>query len=126
MLENPAAVFDKDEKARISDQLILLDLDKGGVRAIAFDPILDGYLILSRRENKKNKLFKLWFWDGDAANAPRRIRFNAPVDVDYAEGITPVHLNGEDRILIVFDDGVALKKKGAHYLVLDYGQLVID
>lgn len=126
VLDNPAAVFENDEKIKISNQLILLDLDKGGIRAIVFDPVLDGYLILSRREDKKAKSFKLWLWNGDAAHAPRRVRFQSPIDIDFAEGISPIRFNDEDRLFFVFDDGNTFKRKGGHYLMLDYGQLIID
>lgn len=40
---------------------------------MAFDPVLNGFLIISRRE-KKGKGFKLWFWDGTQDQNPRRLR----------------------------------------------------
>ena len=126
VLENPAGVFNHDEKVAISDELIFLDLDKGGIRSITFDPKLGGYLIISRRENKKGKAFKLWFWSGDTRQSPRRVRMPESINLDHAEGITPVRVEGRDRIFLVFDNGNSLKRVGGHYLMLNYDQLVID
>lgn len=126
VLENPHTAFAKVEKLQISSEQINLDLDKGGIRAISFDPRLDGYLIVSRREDKKKQPFKLWFWDGDASHSPRRIRVEGHDDIANAEGITPVRYKGQERLLMVFDDGRASKGKGAHYLLLAYEQLMLD
>jgi hypothetical protein len=126
IMENPIAAFERDEKPVISDQLVSLDLDKGGIRALVFDTRLGGYLILSRREDKKNKPFKLWFWDGDVENAPRRTRVAGLEDLSYAEGIAPIRVDGRERILIVFDDGDTARRKGGHYVLLTYDRLEID
>jgi len=122
VLENPRAVFEQDEKPRISDQLITLDLDGGGIRAICYDPHLGGFLIISR---KLNKSFKLWLWSGDADKRPKRIKIPDIKNLRQAEGVTPVVLNGRpEGILIVSDDGMGLKRKPGHYLFLRYDQLV--
>lgn len=122
VIENPHAVFDRGEKARISDQLIELDLAGGGIRAMSYDPHLDGFLIISR---KPNKSFKLWLWSGDADESPKRLRTPGIKNLRRSEGITPVVLDGRPAgILIVSDDGMGLKRKPGHYLFLRYEQLV--
>ena len=126
VMENPDTAFEKGVKPKISDELIYLDLAKGGIRAIVFDPMLDGYLIASHREDKKHRAFKLWFWDGEIGHAPRRVKIAGKTKIPHAEGITPVHINGEERLLIVFDDGNMPKRKGGHYLMLNYEHLSID
>jgi hypothetical protein len=126
VLNNPAAVFDRGEKVEIGDELIYLDLDKGGIRGIAFDPKLGGYLILSRREDKHGKSFKLWLWDGDTSHDARRVKLSGAPNLDHAEGISPVRFNGVDQILIVVDDGNTAARKGGHYILLDYEQLKIE
>lgn len=126
VMENPLSVFENDEAPKVSEELILLDLDKGGIRSMTFDPKLDGHLIISRREDKRNKPFKLWFWDGDADHAPRRVRIGLRGGIPRAEGIASVSHNGHERLLLVFDDGDAKKGQGAHYLLLDYDRLTID
>jgi hypothetical protein len=124
VLENPQGVFDQDEEPRISDRLIELDLDGGGIRSLSYDPHLGGFLIISR---KPGKSFKLWLWSGDADEPPRRVRMPDIKDLRQAEGVTPVRIDGRPTgIMIVSDDGVGLKGKPGHYLFLRYEQLVID
>ena len=122
VLENPRAVFDSDEKPRISDRLIELDLAGGGIRAMSYDPHLGGFLIISR---KPEKSFKLWLWSGDADESPKRLRIPGIKNLRQSEGVTPVVLDGRPAgILIVSDDGMGLKRKPGHYLFLRYEQLV--
>jgi hypothetical protein len=121
VLENPRAVFDRNEQPRISDRLIELDLAGGGIRALSYDPHLGGFLIISR---KPNKSFKLWLWSGDAGQSPQRLRIPDVKKLRQAEGVTPVRLDGLPAgILIVSDDGVGVKGTPGHYLFLRYEQL---
>ncbi|UCB55709.1 MAG: DUF3616 domain-containing protein [Thiotrichales bacterium] len=121
ILENPRAVFENDEKPRISDQLIELDLAGGGIRAMCYDPHLGGFLIISR---KPGKSFKLWLWSGKTDEPPGRLRTPDIKNLRRAEGVTPVLMNGRPAgILIVSDDGIGLKRKPGHYIFLRYEQL---
>ena len=126
VLQNPDTAFAKKKKPKIASELIYLDLGKGGIRGMTYDDKLDGYFILSRREDKKKKLFRLWFWDGDRSHSPRHVQIQGDNDIKHAEGITPIRHNGEERLLIVFDDGSVSKDKLAHYLLLSYQQLQIE
>lgn len=126
VMENPSGAFERNEDPVISDEAIYLDLDRGGIRAMAFVPKLDGYLIISRREEKSNDAFKLWYWDGAINHAPRRVRVADLKNLRKAEGISPVRIDGQERLMIVSDDGSMFKKKGGHYLLLAYEQLEID
>jgi len=122
VMENPQAVFDHDEKPRISDRLIELDLAGGGIRAMSYDPHLGGFLIISR---KPEKSFKLWLWSGDVGESPQRLRIPDIKNLRQAEGVTPVLIDGRPAgILVVSDDGFGLKRKPGHYLFLRYEQLV--
>ena len=121
VMENPQAVFDHDEKPRISDRLIELDLAGGGIRAMSYDPHLGGFLIISR---KPEKSFKLWLWSGDVGESPQRLRIPDIKNLRQAEGVTPVLIDGRPAgILVVSDDGFGLKRKPGHYLFLRYEQL---
>ena len=125
-LENPSIAFDRGEDPLISDQLIYLDLEKGGIRALAYDPHLKGYLIVSRCEKKLKNSFKLWLWNGTVEHAPRRVRIDGIENLQRVEGIAPLRLNGQKRLLIVSDDGSTSMRRGGHYLLLSYDRLVID
>lgn len=124
---NPHQAFEQDQEVQFIDTPVLLDLDRGGIRDLAFDPRLGGYLILSQREGtKKEKAFKLWLWSGDPAASPRRVRIDGIDDLERAEGVAPVNFRGEDKILLVSDDGASARGKGARYLLVDYALLKID
>ena len=124
VLENPQAAFDRGEEPRIADRLIELDLDGGGIRALSYDPHLGGFLIISR---KPEKSFKLWLWNGDAEQPPKRLKIAGIKNLRRAEGVTPVRLNGKaEGILIVSDDGIGVKGKPGRYLFLRYEQLVTN
>ncbi len=125
-IQNPDQMFSEQGDVMLGDRLIMLDLDKGGIRAISYDEILGGYLILSRREDKRGKPFKLWLWSGEADDKPKRILFEVSLNLDFAEGVTPIKTETMAGILLVFDDGNRRKTKGADYILLPYEHLRID
>lgn len=123
VLENPQAIFDREEP-RFSDHLIKLDLDGGGIRALSYDPHLGGFLIISKKPGESPRL---WIWNGDAGAKPERIRIPGILDLRQAEGVTPVKRDGHSEgILIVSDDGKITDSIPGHYLFLRYDQLYID
>ena len=126
VIENPDEVFEQGGLPLFAPEPWYLDLDKGGIRALTYDPELEGYLIISRREDKKGKPFKLWFWSGDPAVAPERVSIAGVENINRAEGITPFIQDGERRLLIVFDDGNRLRRIGGHYRIVDYADLGIE
>ncbi|MGB5717902.1 MAG: Pycsar system effector family protein [Gammaproteobacteria bacterium] len=124
VLENPQGIFENDEKPRISDDFILLDLDGGGIRSLVYDPHLDGYLLSNEVAGDGKKMqSRIWFWDGDAGHDAQHVELPGLINMTNLEGITPVTVAGKSRILIISDDGNAQKKDPAHYLILDYMHL---
>ena len=126
VVENRDDVFDRGGLPLFAPEPWYLDLDKGGIRALAYDPELNGYLIISQREDQKGKPFKLWFWSGDPALAPQRVSIAGVENINRAEGITPIIQDGERRLMIVFDDGNRLRRIGGHYRIVDYADLGIE
>ena len=121
VLTDPGAMFDSDARPQVSDRLIELDLDGGGIRGMSYDPHLGGFLIIGA---KPGKAFKLWLWSGDAKDAPQRLRVPDVKNLRQAEGVAPVRLDGQPvGILIVSDDGDGVRGKPGRYLFLRYGQL---
>ncbi len=57
---------------------------------------------------------------------PKRVKIPELTGLRKAEGITPVRFQGEERILIVSDEGNATKQKPGRYLLLKYEQLLTD
>ncbi len=126
-LLNPHKALGDAEKFRFGDRPILLDLNGGGIRDIAYDPHLKGYLILSQREGtSKEKSFKLWFWNGKTTVAPQRVRVDGIKNLERAEGVTPVSIAGDDGILILSDDGDRAKNRSASYLLFDYADINME
>jgi len=126
-LLNPRQALESGEPFQFTNAHIALDLDRGGIRDIAYDRTLSGYLILSQRENtKEEKAFKLWLWNGDANSAPGRVRISGVKKLKRTEGIASVNLMGKEQLMLVNDDGDRLKGKPASYLLIDYTQLKIE
>jgi hypothetical protein len=124
VLENPQGIFENNEEPRISDELILLDLNGGGLRSLVYDAHLDGYLLTNEiKDNHKKLRSHVWFWDGNTENKAQHVDLPGMINMTNFEGITPVTVSGEPRVLIISDDGNAKKKIPAHYLLLDYTHL---
>ncbi|MCF6254025.1 MAG: DUF3616 domain-containing protein [Thiomicrorhabdus sp.] len=125
VLKNPKAIFEQGARPHFKKTPIYLDLDKGGIRSITFDPYLNGYLIVSRYE-KKGKKFKLWWWSGNESEQPHRVRINGKLNLSNAEGITSVRDRGGKKLMIVFDVGNSSKRANGCYVFLDYSQIKIE
>ena len=126
-VENPDSVFSAGSNYEFSENLQFLDLNGGGIRDIAFDPTLDGYVIASQREGtKKEKSFKLWFWSGIETDTPRRIKISGIKNIRRTEGIAPITLGAEKYLLLVSDEGDVKRLKNAQYSLVKYNDLNID
>jgi len=124
---NPETALSTNKKIRFADELVLLDLDRGGIRDIVYDPNVEGYLLISQREGtKKEKPFKLWFWSGNSQLKPQRIHVRGIKNLRRVEGIASVSLNGVEKLLLLSDDGLQIKGQPAKFALVDYDQLDID
>ena len=123
-VNNPNDIFDHDEQPKFADDIILLDLDGGGLRSLDYVPYLRGYLmaneIVSKNGKKKSQL---WFWKGQPDQPPLPIKLPEMLNLKNVEAVTPVTVNGEPRLLLLSDDGKLKNKKPAHYILLEYNQL---
>ncbi|MDJ0806993.1 MAG: DUF3616 domain-containing protein [Gammaproteobacteria bacterium] len=120
IMENPAAVFEKNEKPVFASTPLRLDLDKGGIRAMSYVPWLGRYLLVTQKAKKKgtsDRPFRLWLWGGPGDAAPRPLKI-PDLDLRSTEGITPVRLGGDDYLLLVSDDGNRRRNRAGHYLLV--------
>lgn len=101
---------------------ITLELEQDGIRAMAYDAELGGLVIIGAREDGDHP-FHMWLWDGQSD--PRRIEIEG-IDLRRAEGITPIVIDGEKRLLVVSDEGKRKKGKAAGYILLRYDQLSVE
>lgn len=119
VLNNPKAVFD-GQAPDFAPDLIRLDLDKGGIRALKYIPALDGFLISAQKSHRKSAShnpFQLWFWSGNQAANPRLVTI-AGLDTRKTEGIAQIRRQGRDYLLLVSDDGGRAANIAAHYILL--------
>lgn len=124
-VENPSAIFETGEPPRISAILEKLDLDGNGIRGMAYFPSLDGYLVISGPVARERVQFQLWFWSGRRGDPARRVSVPGLQGFEHAEGISTAVIDGQQRIIIVSDDGDRKEGRFARFLLLDPEQLQI-
>ena len=129
-IENPQEIFEKDVAAKIGEEMIQFDMKDNGVRGMAYDPRLDGYLIISGPTSRDRTLnFGLWFWDGKSGSGVVPVTIPGAADaINRGECVTPIRWNGNERVLLIRDDGKKSKKKemNANYMFLTYDQLKME
>lgn len=125
-IENPKAVFESAEEPVIAASLVTLDLSGDGIRGMAYVPLLAGYLVISGPTAREQVQFGLWFWGGNSDDPARRVTVAGLPGFEHAEGICPALIDGEQRIVIVSDDGSKKAGRFARFLVLDPAQLQIE
>lgn len=122
-LENPQQVLDGTEPPVLSNEVTLLDLYGGGIRSLHYDDRLKGYLIA----NEVNfgggpKQSQLWFWAGEKQQ-PISLVLPEIAEMKNIEAISSVSVGGEQKILLMSDDGSRKKKRPAHYSLIDYTEI---
>ena len=126
ILKNPLEVFNNKVAPVISKTPILLDLPGGGIRAMNYDSKLNGYLLTNEIYTSGGNNIKhsqISFWDGSPEHKPNPIKLPSVINMNNVEGISPIMINNEPRILLISDNGDLRKKRPANYLLLDYHQL---
>ena len=81
------------------------------------------YVLAVAREQTQ---LRLWFWRGQAGEAPRRVTVPGLQGFEHAEGVSTAAVAGRPCIIIVSDDGSRKEGRCARYLLLDLDQLKID
>ena len=124
-IENPEAVFESGAEPVIGGTLQLLDLGGQGIRGLAYVASLGGYLVISGPTSREKDDFKLWFWSGQADAAARRVTVEGLQGLERAEGVSPAVIDGEQRIVVVSDDGDRKEGRFAQFVLLEPRQLQI-
>ncbi len=127
VLEDLDGLFSERPEFRFKPALIHLDLGGDAIRGMSYDPRLRGYLIVAGSSEKgSGRENRVWFWRGDSGAVPRPVVVDGRTGVANGEGIAPVRIGGEDRILIVSDDGDRRRGSNAHFLLVDYDRLQLS
>ncbi len=126
-INNPLNMFERNSNPRIAKKPVLLDLGGTGIQSISYDSYLKGYLITSVPNTMKGeKNGKLWFWKGTADEAPRRVTLPAMINMQKVQGMSPVKVAGSDRLMIISADGDKARKNPAHFMLLQYEELIFE
>ena len=123
-VENLAAMFDAGEPPRIAPRLMTLDLSGEGIRSLCYFSTLEGYLIISGPVARAVGQFQLWFWRGGEGAPAQRVSVAGLAGFAQVEGMSPATIDGQQRIVMVSDDGSRAENRYARFLLLDPAQLV--
>lgn len=125
-LDNPTALFTDDAAPQLGE-IALLDLDGDGIRGMAWMPKLNGYLIAGRAHNPsgKNGPFRLWLWSGETNAKPQSVFVDSLKSLRRPEGIAPVVVDGQERVLLVSDEGNRAEGKASQLALIAYDRLRI-
>ena len=99
--------------------LYKLDLGGNGLRGMAYIAALSGYLIITGPVDRTPMQYQLWFWNGQRNAAARRVRVRGIKDFERAEGVCATLLNGQQKIMIVSDDGNRKENRYGQFVLLD-------
>jgi hypothetical protein len=122
-VENPSAIFELDEAARIAPLLEELDLGGHGIRGLSYVPTMGAYLVIGGPASREPANFDLWCWSGEPGAPARRVTLPGLRSFEKAEGVSPAIIGGVERVIIVSDDGNRDAGRFASYLLLDPCQL---
>jgi len=120
-LENPAAIFERNEAPRLSAPLIELDLEGQGIRSLAHVPTL-GYLVVAGPVERRGP-FALWLWDGSPAGTVCRMVIEGLNTLAHTEGVSAAAIDGKAHLMLVSDDGDRKARRPAQYLLVDIDRL---
>lgn len=124
---NPYSLFENNESPLFSDQLILLDIGGGGIRAMEYFSQFDRYLVANEVTNKKGKRrSRVWAWDGTTNNTPTRVFLPKLKGIKNIEGLTPLSYENHHFLLLVCDDGKRDGEKGAHYVLIRNSEFSVN
>lgn len=125
-VENPAQIFKTNAAPVISSSLYLLDLGGNGLRGMAYIAALSGYLIIAGPVNRTPMKFQLWFWNGQHNASQHRVSVQGINDFERAEGVCAALLHGQQKIMIVSDDGNRKENRYGHFVLLDTDELKLE
>lgn len=120
-LENPAAIFERNEAPSLSTPLIELDLEGQGIRSLAHVPTL-GYLVVAGPVDRRGP-FALWLWDGSPAGTVCRMVIQGLNSLAHTEGVSAAVIDGKAHLVLVSDDGDRKAGRPAQYLLVDIDRL---
>ncbi len=124
-VENPTGLFEVGQAPRISPRLDTLDLAGQGIRSLCHVPSMGGYLVVSGPASREKTDFGLWLWAGQRGAPARRVSVPGLANLARAEGLCLANVGGQQRLLVVSDDGDRAAGRFARYVLLDPAALQV-
>ncbi|WP_200331484.1 DUF3616 domain-containing protein [Thiocystis violacea] len=125
-LDNPHGLFERGGTPNVSD-VVLLDLQGGGIRSLTYDPVLGRFLMVNEIAGPDGDVYsRLWSWSGENDAQPEPIALPELLGLNNVEAIDSVTVDGESRLLMMSDEGSVKNKQPAKYMLLKYGALLAD
>ncbi|WP_186343212.1 DUF3616 domain-containing protein [Allochromatium palmeri] len=122
-LDNPLGLFERGEAPNFSE-VVLLDLQGGGIRSLTYDPVLGRFLIVNEIPGHAGNLYsQLWSWSGENDAQPEPVALPEISNLNNVEAIDSVIVNDEARLLMMSDEGSVQKGRPAKYMLQEYEQL---
>jgi hypothetical protein len=123
-VNNLAGLFDAGATPVVSPELITLDLDGDGIRAMAHLPASGDYFLSSGPVGRTPAAFRLWHWNGQHTHPARAMHLPGIDGFARTEGISAARIGDRDHLILVSDDGSRDAGREARYLLIDPLQLV--
>lgn len=103
-MDNPDSVFEEGAAPRLSGPA-RIGLNGQGIRGMAYDPDVDGILVLAGASGESAYGHPaLWLWSGAAREQPTHLKVPALAGLK-PEGVTPVVIGAHHALVFVCDDG---------------------
>lgn len=124
-IKNPDAMFERGAEPAFGD-VFALDLKGSGIRSLAYYAPADTYLIANEtiKTDSRKPASQLWLWDGRARSAPRKVHLPELDTLKNAEAITVATVRGQERLVVLGDNGSRKRKRGASYFIIDAGRIL--
>lgn len=117
-----AIAYAQGAEPEFANALHIINLEKQGIRAMAYDDQSDKLVIVGKRESGSKKRSTLWIMAAALDSAPQRQTHDDKDLFRDVEGLTP--LGG--GLLFVRDSGNKPKKDNNHWFILKRSQLGLD
>ncbi|QMT36270.1 MULTISPECIES: DUF3616 domain-containing protein [Neisseria] len=119
-INNPNELFENKAAPRFGE-VLLLDLEGGGIRSLEYMAETDSYLIANELANEQGKFRSyLWRWAGKPQSQLQKLVLNTDEKWKNAEAVNVIKADDKQYLLVMSDDGKAKKNKPSSYILINY------
>ncbi len=118
-IRNPKELFLNQPKQPYFEEIIPLELNGLGIRALVYDQEKDGYWIIAGDSGQRTSKFSLYFYTKSINKLEKK---NHNFNLGNSEGITIIESQGK-RFLFCVEDNGEKPNKAANYTMIELGAL---